>query len=318
LGRLFRYQLWAGKRLLVNGEKVISFDPLFEHEGINLTGAKPFGPELSYEVEIPRASPARTSLINVRFTELPVDKWHSLSNVEKNTQGIAKNAGVSVIRAGREIDRGWFFMGQKRKENYDDWWRCEVRFDPDLDELFGVTHTKQEIHPTEKLFSILVPDIEKIARELNGRARRAFLEVKADSSHRESEKLAERHDSLLEPPDESARKETSRRRSRGGRGRVAGLEYRVKFQRLETPCFYQPELEGSRLTVVLNEAHPLVRAAFLINANGHSQNERTRDIELIILAAARAELKLAKNKQAKTWTKTFRQSWSKTLATFLS
>src|SRR5439155_17466117 len=184
LGRLFRYQLWAGKRLLVNGEKVISFDPLFEHEGINLTGAKPFGPELSYEVEIPRASPARTSLINVRFTELPVDKWHSLSNVEKNTQGIAKNAGVSVIRAGREIDRGWFFMGQKRKENYDDWWRCEVHFEPALDELFGVTHTKQEIHPTEKLLSILVPDLEKIARELNARARRAFLKVKNDASRR--------------------------------------------------------------------------------------------------------------------------------------
>ncbi len=28
----------------------------------------------------------------------------------------------------RESDYGWFFMGPKRKENYDDWWRCEVAF----------------------------------------------------------------------------------------------------------------------------------------------------------------------------------------------
>jgi len=39
-----------------------------------------------------------------------------------------------------------------------------VRFEPEFDELFGVTHTKQEIHPADKLCDILVPDIEKIAR----------------------------------------------------------------------------------------------------------------------------------------------------------
>ncbi len=60
------------------------------------------------------------------------------------------------MRAGREIDRGWYFMGGKRKENYDDWWRCEISFDPSLDELFGVTHSKQEIRPTEALTSILL------------------------------------------------------------------------------------------------------------------------------------------------------------------
>src|SRR5437667_3116176 len=118
-------------------------------------------------------------------------------------------------------------MGQKRRENYDDWWRCEVRFDPDLDELFGVTHTKQEIHPSEKLLSILVPDMERIARELNGRARRAFLDVKGDTAFRESEKSAERHDSLLEPPREAGAtgKDCARQLKRGGRGRVGGLEY---------------------------------------------------------------------------------------------
>ena len=63
-------------------------------------------------------------------------------------------------------------MGTKRKENYDDWWRCEIAFPPDLDELFGVTHTKQKVNPTEALNGILVPDLERIARELNALVRK--------------------------------------------------------------------------------------------------------------------------------------------------
>ena len=79
---------------------------------------------------------------------------------------------MSLIRAGREIDFGWYLMGSKRKENYDDWWRCEIAFDPDLDEAFGVTHTKQKVNPTEELNGILAPDLERIARELNGIVRK--------------------------------------------------------------------------------------------------------------------------------------------------
>ncbi len=126
----------------MNGERVIPFDPLFTEPGLNLVGAVPYGPELPYPVEVRGSGRKSTSTITVRFTQLPVSDWHSLSNEQKNVQGIAKNAGVSIVRAGREIDRGWFFMGLKRKENYDDWWRCEVRFEPDLDEWFGVTHTE--------------------------------------------------------------------------------------------------------------------------------------------------------------------------------
>ena len=204
----------------------------------------------------------------MRFTELPVDDWHSLSNEEKNLKGIAKRAGVSVVRAGREIDRGWFFMGQKRRENYDDWWRCEVRFEPDLDEPFGVTHTKQEIHPTEYLARVLTPDIERIARELNGRARKAFAAVKAASHiQRESERLATRFDNLIEPPPQAvgAVKKVSALR-RGGRGRVAGLEYCLQMRKLDQLAFFALSLDGARLTVTLNEQHPFVRQACASNA----------------------------------------------------
>jgi hypothetical protein len=320
LGRLFRYQLWAGKRIKVNGDAVLPVDPLFEKSGCGLTGANAFGPESTYEVAIPGA--CSSSVVRVRFSELPVGEWHSLSNTEKNATGIAKGAGVSVVRAGREIDFGWFFMGGKRRENYDDWWRCEVRFEPDLDELFGVTHTKQEIHPTEKLAAILSPDMEKIARELNTRARKAFIAVKATESRRESEKVAERYDNLIEPPSKvpgTVRKAPQSIR-RGGRGRVGGLEYRLRLKRLHDVVFFKPELDGGRLTVVLNEQHPFVRNACgpLSETNGAGTEAAQRNLEVLILAAARTEVMLANNRKAKKWTKEFRRSWSNVLATFLS
>ena len=309
LGRLFRYQLWAGKRITVNGEAVLPFDPLFERGNGNLRGARAYGPELTFEITLHRS----TSLVCVRFTELPIEDWHSLSNEEKNSGGIAKNAGVSIVRAGREIDQGWFFMGRKRKENYDDWWRCEIRFEPQLDELFGVTHTKQEIHPTEGLLELLVPDMERIARELNARARKAFVTVKRRTIRRDSEKIAERHDNLIEPPRLSRLDRVLSRPLTRRRGRIPGLEYRLKLERLDSDCLYQPQLNDSGLTVLLNEAHPFIRRI-------HSEENGTLDvnIELMILAAARAEVTLANHKQTRAWREQFRQSWSNILTTYLT
>ena len=55
-----------------------------------------------------------------------------------------------------------------------------ARFDSSrsLDEEFGVTHTKQGIRPSEKLRSLLTPEIEKIAHKLNARVREKFSALK--------------------------------------------------------------------------------------------------------------------------------------------
>jgi len=53
----------------------------------------------------------------------------------------ARNAGVSVVRAGRELelDPAWTNTYDPRER----WWGVEVRFEPGLDELFGVSNNKQ-------------------------------------------------------------------------------------------------------------------------------------------------------------------------------
>src|SRR5262249_26286430 len=125
--------------------------------------------------------------------------WHRLPNDEKRSLGITNGAGVSVIRGGREIDFGWFFMGGKRRENYDDWWRCEIAFEPVLDEAFGITHTKQEIHPGDYLVDILAPELETIAKALNARVRRSHLELKTSTFTKDVEHRAAERDHKLAP-----------------------------------------------------------------------------------------------------------------------
>jgi hypothetical protein len=54
-----------------------------------------------------------------------------------------KNVGISFMREGREIDFGNFgYLSTDLTERY---WGVEVRFSPELDELFGVTNNKQAV-----------------------------------------------------------------------------------------------------------------------------------------------------------------------------
>lgn len=56
-------------------------------------------------------------------------------------QHAKKNVGVSIMRAGRELDLdpSWSDPSEPR----DRWWGVEVSFPPALDDLFGVTNNKQ-------------------------------------------------------------------------------------------------------------------------------------------------------------------------------
>ena len=311
-GRTFRHQLYGGKKLLVNGERVRPIDPLFLRNGSNLTGAEPYGPTLRYDVASPGGE---ASQILVRFAVLPIEQWCSLSNEGKNAHGISKGAGISAVRGGREIDCGWYFMGSKRKENYDDWWRCEISFSPEVDELFGVTHTKQNIHPTEMLESILTPDLERIARELNSLVRRRYLAVREESVELKSTAVAEHRDSLMVPINS---------RGQGGqntprvRGRITQLGYRIDEQVLEEVSFYRPSLTQERLTLTLNRDHNFYQKIYRpLAATRQVESARVlNQLQLMLLAVGRAECAL-KSAEDKIAVRRLRETWSNALTAFL-
>jgi hypothetical protein len=77
-------------------------------------------------------------------------------------QHASKNIGVSVLRAGRELelDLSWANWGERKER----WWGLEIEFPPALDELFGVTNNKQYASHFAEMSKV---DIEEVIKSRN-------------------------------------------------------------------------------------------------------------------------------------------------------
>lgn len=333
LGRRFRHFIAKGVTMTVNGDRVEPIDPLFLSQAAKYNGATVFGRPVDYEVQAESSNgEVPIGRVTVTFSELPVHEWQSLSNEEKQRLGISKGAGVSVVRAGREVDYGWFFLGGKARENYDDWWRCEIQFDPVLDEAFGITHTKQQIRPKAYLLEALSPDIEATARALNSRARKAHLAAKAAERFSTSEALAAASERLLAPLpagsrtrdclviDELKKRVPVLRKNAAATGDVsAGLAYKIVEATIRDTSFFNYARQDGRLVLVLNPNHPFYKQIYRQLADSdlpRDQQLRTQ-LELLLLAAARSEAS-ENSPRAVARLERQRQLWSDTLATFLN
>lgn len=317
-GRIYRRFLIAGKRISINGRAVSVSDPLFLAPESEMHGARPFGDELVYRL----AGGQGAGEIRVRFAELPVERWHALSAEEKRERGITNAPSVSVLRADREIDRGWFFMGGKRRENYDDWWRCEVRFDPTLDEYFGITHSKQAILPSEDLLKVLIPDLEPIGRALNSRVRQRFDLVRSAEPLGAAERQAGRADSSLPPlPRRKDLVPDALKEVVNSADRLSGTSspYQIVASELPSTAAFEVVARGGRLLLLLNSRHPLYRDLYGPLATSESSRDQdvAKQVALAILAAARAEVSTWRRADGPR-ARTFRQTWADVLSTFMS
>ena len=314
LGRIFRHYIAAGTSIQINGELVEPLDHLFQSTP---TGAVQFGETLSYEL----SGPSGFGVVEVRFTELPVLLWHRLAEAEKRRLGITGAPIVSVVRAGREVDRGWFLMGKKRRENYDDWWRCEIRFDPTLDELFGITHTKQQITPSPELRVAIESDLESIARALNQRVQRHFEMAKSSSPLISAERTASRVQGSLPPLPNCTYDAAGAdiRRNAGPLLSDPDGPFQLCLAELPTTDLYEFEFYAGTLTLFLNIRHPVLRDVFrpLALSDQLSDRMHATKLALVLLAAARAEVRCG-NDESHDSLRSFRREWSDVASTFLN
>jgi anti-sigma regulatory factor (Ser/Thr protein kinase) len=305
LGCTFRHFLWSGVELWVNDERVRPIDPLFLQQDSLTSGAEPYGDALDYELDLPplRGGEAQRGRVTVTFSELPVRAWHDLPLADKRRLGIIGGAGAAIVRAGRQVDFGWFFMGSKRRENYDDWWRCEIIFDPNLDEAFGITHTKQQIRPAPALLDALSPDLEVIARALNARARRAHQAVKVRARSSAVEAKVESVERRLPTPPRSVKAAPS---ARGGAllQRLTalypelglptpageGLRYRLVELDLGAAPAIELVQQDRLLVVVLNTAHPFHERVYRPLSERDGEGPLREALDLLVLSLARAEI----------------------------
>ncbi len=314
LGKIFRYAIWREVEIKICGEKVLPFDPLYIGKGLNLIGGIPFGKELKYQVRVP-GNEKKLSEVRVRFIELPVQDWAKMPNEEKRKNQITKCAGVTVLRSEREIDYGWFFMGEKRKENYDDWWRCEISFQPDLDEVFGVTHIKQEIKETEFMKGILVPDFEQTARALNNRVRLKFIDLKKSQPNVYSKQQLERTDVYL-PALEQNRIVNKKL---NGSTKVKGMDYEIVVKELKHDIFFEVEENDNTIVLTVNRNHVFHDKVFRALHEKRINNVAgfIKVLEILMFAAARSEFIFLGEKESKIISE-FKKEWSSHLKTFIS
>lgn len=94
-------------------------------------------------IDVPYDDDGNTSRIEIRFT-VALPEIQELGGNSKLGKHYERNTGISIVRACREIDFGNFGFFNPREERQR-WWGCEIRFDPVLDELFGVTNNKQSV-----------------------------------------------------------------------------------------------------------------------------------------------------------------------------
>lgn len=297
LGRLYRRFLSDDRfSLTINGKRVEPIDPMFLTAPVEGHTARLAFEPLRYELA---ASSGETAFVTVRFAMLPVHHWHHLDNVTKRRAGIVGGAGVSILRAGREIASGWHLMGAKRKENYDDWWRCEIDFDPVLDEHFGITVNKQGIRPSQDLQEALGPDLESIARLLGSRVRQAFEEVKFQAATEASCRIAEAAD--VDLPVIRAT----------GKGSGA-LSYRIESKQLPIETMFTSALKRHTLDVTLNVDHPAFAALYrpLQALSDEAGRDLRTALELFVLSFARTTTLLLRDGQShddllRVWSNTY-------------
>ena len=175
LGRTYRHFIWGSTSRFeniknsinfnINDKKVFAIDPLYltkvETEFPDDPVAEPWDVE-PVAVPTDENSELETS-VEVRMSLLPKE-WRKIKGRQtptKISRHVNGNTGISIIRKGREVadfipnylwgktgfgggNKGWDFeMNQ--------WWGCEISFDPACDSQFQVKNIKRGAKPTLEL-----------------------------------------------------------------------------------------------------------------------------------------------------------------------
>lgn len=85
-----------------------------------------------------------SSNIEITFS-LAKEDFQKAGGESKIGQHCKSHVGISIVRAHREIDFGKFDFFEDINEPQHRWWGCEIKFNPELDEAFGVANNKQQV-----------------------------------------------------------------------------------------------------------------------------------------------------------------------------
>lgn len=303
--------------------------------------------------------------IEVRIVRFPpgfsVAKKGGAANDANRRWEIRKSRrGMSFVRHDREIETVDVFPRSMRDAaaGLGDWpllqgyayhWGIEVRFNPQLDEVFGIANDKQTVRPIEDFWRLLASEefeIDAMLRAENNWQSKQREKKKpvvkeseepspaenaaalADRIEGEPNKVPEKDQEKVEKAaEEEAQKrvgvteatveEAKAAIKKRGQRRAYKIEYYDDPMGAHGP-FFQPEWGPGPLVVAkVNRQHPFYSAFYaeLLGLEGGSRARYALDI--VLLALAKAELRI-EDPVTKIWNENLRQKqWSPFLSNAL-
>ncbi len=139
-------------------DRTISTEPLFEPFPVRVgeesysNGIVPL--EISFFDTADKTM--KTGIVTLKFSIVKEKFYDKNAISDRKNPGstdmgdyVEKLEGISVVRAGREIDFGTFDFYSDKNNPYHRGWGCEINFEPELDEVFKVANNKQHVELIE-------------------------------------------------------------------------------------------------------------------------------------------------------------------------
>lgn len=265
--------------------------------------------------------------------------------------------GMSFVRAGREIETVDVFPKSMRDQakGLGDWpllqsyayhWGVEVRFDPALDEIFGITNDKQTVRPIEDLWRLLTLEgvdkqlsreqayqskmrkEEKAKRDAAEAARSAVATVaetaaaQADTMTGNKPRVTDRAKGQVREDLEQQAKQQAKVTKTSIESARKALEdqakqrpYVIDFYDEPKGPFYKPEWQtGGQVAVLINREHAFFQALYGPLLKFAQGNQAKQALDVLLITLARAEL-VIEDETCASWYETQReQAWSPFLA----
>ena len=309
------------------------------------------------DVEAVGAIYVRVARFPYGFAEAPSKGQKASTDAHRRFEIRKTRRGMSFVRAGREIETVDVFPKSVKDQakGMGDWpllqsyayhWGVEVRFDPVLDEVFGITNDKQTVRPIEDMWRLLAQEEvdaqlgreqafqrntrkEEREKQNAAKAERADEATAAESAAAAADSMGGKKPRIAERDKAKARDdfeaEVNRRSNLDETSKDAARKaledegrrrpYVIDFYDEPRGPFYSPQwLHGSQVGVMINRKHSFFQTLYapLLKLSGGGQAKAALDVLLISLA--RAELDVD-DEQARNWYVAQRErAWSAFLA----
>jgi len=259
--------------------------------------------------------------------------------------------GMSFVRAGREIETVDAFprSAKDRSSGLGNWpllesyayhWGIEVKFDPELDDVFGITNDKQRVRPIEEFWKLLADqEIDALLQyENNWQAKKRHIAAQAKKQPQATPEPspAEVSASIVDtvtgkptpiPEHEKPKAQETFKKAATERSEVTGKTLEEAAKAIEAEAnrrpfridyfedpygpFYKPDWDlGYQIVVWVNREHPFYETCYISSKSKLAKEA----LDLFLIALSKAEL-TAVNATTRQWYEYQRtRVWSEFLA----